>query len=1085
MELNDSLIRRQSNDVTFSRGMIYFLQGNVGDIEVDGVAMGEDFIHVTAEVTGQCEDFYEPEVVLYKNGGIRDFYCDCGSFHDFCSHGQMCKHIVALLLKYSRVKDRQVKAASRIDSLVHYIKDSLVQEKVAKTLVNLQVKFCMENMRGIVNSVELKIGENKLYVIKNMRSFLENIEQGSRDIEFGKNFTYSPDFHYFNDRDRKLLELLVEVYENDVKVRDGYYVSYGGGSKFLSGKKAYLTDTQMKRFLKVMQDGTMQAEIGSREYDEVSIVEGDLPLDFNLQVKKNSIMLKMDRSIPVPLNGEGDYFFYEGIIYKPSLAQKNIFKPFHHEIASSKTSSIKFSLEDGEKIASYIIPSLKKISRNIDIDKELKKNFHEEPLKLSVYLDKENDFAKAVIKYGYGNVELDPFNEQQKSSEGQVLIRDIDGEMNAVAVLKSFGFEEENKQFILKDEEKLVGFLTEGISKLQQLGEIYYSEGFKNIRVHSSSSIKSSVKLNSNDLLEFSFSIEGVEKTELSNILKALRQRKKYYKLKKGGFVDLDTKELKDIGNMIEYLNIKDSDLQKDKVELSKFNALYIDQNLKGNAMTYVERNKNFRELVNNIRDIGEMDYEVPANLDKIMRGYQKFGFKWFKTLASCGFGGILADEMGLGKTLQAISFIASECGEGAVNKKPSLVVAPTSLVYNWKSEIEKFSPDLKALVISGSKDEREAQRKAIEESDIVITSYPLIRRDIDEYRDMKFKYCILDEAQQIKNAASMSAQSVKEIKAEAYFALTGTPLENSLMELWSIFDFIMPGYLSTHGKFSKDYEVPIVKGKDPEVLKELNKKIKPFILRRLKSEVIKELPPKIEHKVVVEMTEEQKKLYAAYLAQVKEEIQDEIKQNGFNRSKIQILSALTRLRQMCCDPSIFVDNFQGESGKMLALDDIIEESIDGGHRILLFSQFTSLLKRIEDRFKSKGIEYMYLDGQTKSETRGQLVKEFNEGKGSVFLISLKAGGTGLNLTGADVVIHFDPWWNPAVEAQASDRAHRIGQKKTVEVIKLIARGTIEEKIYDLQEKKKEIIKNVIDDDKNEDFLISQMSEEELKDILS
>jgi SNF2 family DNA or RNA helicase len=517
---------------------------------------------------------------------------------------------------------------------------------------------------------------------------------------------------------------------------------------------------------------------------------------------------------------------------------------------------------------------------------------------------------------------------------------------------------------------------------------------------------------------------------------------------------------------MVEYLNIKDSDLDKEKILLSRYNALYIEQSTMDKGLK-IEKDKKFKELISNLSEVKDEEVEPKEEINKIMRDYQKFGFKWLKTLAKCGFGGILADEMGLGKTLQAISFIQSETEQG--EKLPSLVVAPTSLVYNWKDEVEKFAPDLKTLVISGDKKERREKLKEIYKYDIILTSYPLIRRDIEDYEEIQFKYCFLDEAQHIKNPNSINSKAVKELKAKAYFALTGTPIENSLTELWSIFDFIMPGYLMSHSKFSHKYEGPIVKDNNLMALKELNKHIKPFMLRREKKDVIKELPPKIEHKIVVEMTKEQKKLYAAYLTQSKEEVDMEIREKGFKNSRFKILSILTRLRQICCDPTTFVDNFKGESGKMEALDDLLEDSIKSGNRILLFSQFTSVLKNIEKRLKKNKIEYMYLDGQTPMEDRGGLVKSFNEGEGKVFLISLKAGGTGLNLTAADTVIHFDPWWNPAVEEQASDRAHRIGQKKTVQVIKLIARGSIEEKIYELQQKKKEIIKNVMDSEIKEE----------------
>ena len=627
--------------------------------------------------------------------------------------------------------------------------------------------------------------------------------------------------------------------------------------------------------------------------------------------------------------------------------------------------------------------------------------------------------------------------------------------------------------------------MLKGMGLLQDICDIYYSQSFKNIKVYTSSNYRSNIKLNEEDLLEFTFNIEGVDKKELKDIFQALKEKKKYYRLKKGGFVTLEDKNLNGIGELIDYLNIKPSELEKDKVILQRYNAIYIDSSIKEKNIKSIEENKGFRQLVNSIKDIGEMDYTIPENLKDIMRPYQKFGFKWFKTLARCGFGGILADEMGLGKTLQTIAFIKSEVDENKGNKMPSLVVCPTSLVYNWQDEINKFQQDLKCVIVSGSKEEREKNIKSIKEADVVITSYALIRRDIEEYENIKFRYCFLDEAQNIKNPQSLNAQSVKSIKAKGYFALTGTPIENSLKELWSIFDFIMPGYLLNSRKFSQKYELPIVKNKDKNVLNELNMHIKPFILRRLKKDVITELPPKIEHNIIVDMTEEQKKIYASFVQQAKEDMDREIEANGFNKSKIKILSMLTRLRQICCDPSTFIENYTGDNGKMEAILDIVENNINQGHKMLLFSQFTSVLKNIAKRFNENNIKYLYLDGSTKADVRRNLVKEFNEGDSSIFLISLKAGGTGLNLTGADIVIHFDPWWNPAVEQQASDRAHRIGQKKTVEVIRLIAKGSIEEKIYKIQEKKKEIIKNVVDSNAGEEILLSNMDEKDIKDLFA
>ncbi len=505
---------------------------------------------------------------------------------------------------------------------------------------------------------------------------------------------------------------------------------------------------------------------------------------------------------------------------------------------------------------------------------------------------------------------------------------------------------------------------------------------------------------------------------------------------------------------------------------------MYLDKFLDDRNLDFIKKNTRFKRLVMDIKEPDDIEYPLPKGLNADLRDYQKFGFKWIKTLANYGFGGILADEMGLGKTIQMIAFLLSEKEEKG--KATNLIIVPTSLVYNWEDEIKRFAPGLTTTIISGSKAHRTELIKTCSQYDVVITSYPLIRNDVDDYKNIDFRYLVLDEAQHIKNRASLNAKSVKRIKAKNFFALTGTPMENSLSELWSIFDFLMPGYLLTSRKFTDKFERPIVRDNDSKALKELNNHIKPFILRRLKKEVLRELPDKIEQKILVDMTEEQKKLYLAYLQAIKGDLGEEINEKGYNKSHMKILAGLTRLRQLSCDPSVFLEDYKGGSGKLDSLDEIVDEAISGGHRILIFSQFTSMLSEIKERLGKQDIDIMYLDGKTPMKDRGNLVKDFNKGKGDIFLISLKAGGTGLNLTSADMVIHFDPWWNPAVEDQATDRAHRIGQENKVQVIKLITKGTIEEKIFKLQEKKKEMIDKVI---REGETLISKLSEEEMMSL--
>lgn len=413
-------------------------------------------------------------------------------------------------------------------------------------------------------------------------------------------------------------------------------------------------------------------------------------------------------------------------------------------------------------------------------------------------------------------------------------------------------------------------------------------------------------------------------------------------------------------------------------------------------------------------------------------------------------------------------------------SKRASLVVSPSSLTLNWQNEANKFTQNLKTLVIRGTLPERKIQIQQIEKYDLVITSYDLLKRDIDIYleKDYQFRYIIADEAQYLKNSNTQNAKSIKRIKADTRYALTGTPIENSLAELWSIFDFIMPGYLFTYRKFKTTYEIPIVKEEKQETMAKLRMLIEPFILRRNKKEVLTELPDKTITILNNEMEEEQQNIYLNYLAQAKQEIAEEIELNGYERSQMQILAALTRLRQICCHPSLFIEGYQGGSSKLEQCMEVIQDAVNSGHKILLFSGYTSMFEIMEKELNQREIKYFKLTGSTKVEERMELVEEFNRNSEiKVFLISLKAGGTGLNLTGADMVIHYDPWWNLSTENQATDRAYRIGQKKNVQVYKLITKNSIEEKIYELQQKKAELVENMLS---TKTAFINKLSKEEI-----
>lgn len=446
--------------------------------------------------------------------------------------------------------------------------------------------------------------------------------------------------------------------------------------------------------------------------------------------------------------------------------------------------------------------------------------------------------------------------------------------------------------------------------------------------------------------------------------------------------------------------------------------------------------------------------------LEKTLRSYQKEGVYWLRFLERSGFSGILADEMGLGKTLQTLTWLQMERHDEAARGKPALIVCPTSLVDNWGEEAEKFTPNLKVLRLHGA--DRHEHWDKVKDSDLIVTSYALLRRDLDKYLEIDLSVAVLDEAQHIKNRTTQNAKAAKQIKATHKLVLTGTPIENSVADLWSIMDFLMPGYLSNHKVFREHYEQPIGRGgPDAELAQiKLRRKLNPFLMRRLKKEVAKDLPDKIQRVANCTLSKDQHLVYKQLLESAKQKINDMVDAQGFNKSRMQILKTLLRLRQTCCHLDLLkMEGLKSEfpSAKMELFFELVDEAVDGGHRILVFSQFTSMLGIIRRELDERGMKYCYLDGATKN--RQEMVKKFNTDRTiPIFLISLKAGGSGLNLTGADMVIHYDPWWNPAVEDQATDRAHRIGQKNTVYSVKLITKGTVEEKVLAMQLRKKSVI---------------------------
>lgn len=1068
-DLSNEAIQAKAQDNEFEKGLEYYRNRRIKSVQYN-----QERRTFTATVLGS--KLHTLHLGFNSDGILSTADCTCSSGSNIYG---CCRHMVAVMLLIQE-KDaqgffRELRFRQVAKDIFNFFSDRQISIKsTVRIEPTLELTRANTANREVLPALKLRIGQDRLYVVRDIKRLLAHIEN-NMELSFGKHFTFTPSQHEFKGRDLKLIELLMEIYQTE-RLMEVLSSSQRVATVF-PDNKVCLTDSTLKHFLEIYGDQPFRAVIFGKEQPLVHVRHEDIPINFLLSNDGQDLILSIDfEGTMLPLTQDGEYFFSGGDIFHISKQQSDYLKPFYMAMMYQRSRKLRFINEDKQRFVSEILPFAEKAGKLI-ISDQVMTTIERPPLEAEIYLDREGSDISADVRFKYGDHIINPFLPTFNPS-GKLLIREISNEEAILDILAMAEFRVKDGKVHLSGEDNIYDFVFRLVPLLQEHALVFYSESLKNMKLRSSLSFSGRFRLNNEtDMLEFSFSADGIDDTELADIMASLIKKKKYYQLKNGSFINLESKELGSLGDFLEKLEVDPDMLRHDSIEIPKFRAAYLDQSIRDLGIHNIERNTAFKEFVQNIREPEDMDFPVPPELKGSLRDYQKFGYKWLKTLDHYKLGGILADDMGLGKTLQVITLILSSCKEG---KQPSLVVVPTSLVFNWCAELDKFAPSLTYLAVTGTADERRRLIGSISGYDVIITTYPLIRRDIDLYSAYTFKYCILDEAQYIKNPSSQNARAVKQLKAGTRFALTGTPMENNLYELWSIFDFVLPGYLYSYDTFSKKYVLASTDSEGQDILSDLGRQIRPFILRRIKSEVLDELPDKLENTMVAELTEEQKKLYLAFLNDVRSEIKKDIEEVGFERSRIKILAALTRLRQLCCHPSLFVENYKGESGKLQLLEEIIQNSIEGGHRILVFSQFTAMLQIIRDRLTELKIPYLYLDGATPVQERGNLVNSFNEGIGKVFLISLKAGGTGLNLTGADTVIHYDPWWNPAVEEQATDRAYRIGQKNSVYVMKLVAKGTIEEKILALQEKKRQLIDTVIQPGET---LLSKMTQEEIREL--
>lgn len=817
-------------------------------------------------------------------------------------------------------------------------------------------------------------------------------------------------------------------------------------------EKLILKPSELRIFLEGIESRKIKFKFEHIEFT-VPILHKDMTITFNLKEDNKVMILSTQKQLPVPLNSNNDVYYFKNELYLPSKSQSDNYATLHEKLKDHGEIIYKKDIHNYIRIISI----LSSITENINIAESLR-SFASSALKpeFLVFEEDGNIYCDAILNYGSKKVNI-----LNKISREDKFIRDLRKEEKLLLEMEKRNFINMKNRFMFTGgDEELFNILKAMEGSIEALGKITLGNGLNGKKIYDSEYIKTGLFERDGEY-NFSYNIENLDTRELNSAFEAYRNKSRFYKTRNNDFLDFEDDSVRGFFNLFEVLNIND-DLVNGSIKVEKAKALYLYENIMNKGLGSIKSNNELKELENKLTNISKRKMSLPDTFVGELREYQMKGFKWFKTLSELGFGGILADEMGLGKTIQTIVFLLSE------KSKRTLIVCPTSLIYNWKDELHKFAPSLKVLIVHGA--QRIETLNNIHDYDVILTTYGTLRLDINYYEDIIFDYCIIDEGQNIKNASAQNTKVVKEIKAKTRFALTGTPIENNLTELWSIFDFVIPGYLYSKEVFQEKF---ISRGEDN--LASLKLLIKPFILRRTKKEVMTELPDKVEKKLLVEMTPSQKALYSNYIKRIK------AKMKNNKDGKIEILSYLTKLRQICLDPSLILEDYNGGSGKLEAAIKLIKEHIDTGNKVLLFSQFTSALDKIGERLNNEEINFFHLQGKTRPKDRIKLVNEFNRSDAvKVFLISLKAGGTGLNLTSANLVIHFDPWWNPAVEDQATDRAHRIGQEKEVKVIRLIAKGTIEEKIILLQEDKKELINDILTGELQNSSLLSSLSKEDL-----
>ena len=1048
MKLNPMRMEQLAGEEEYAAGRELEENGSVKVAEQDGT-------RVRYTVAGQPPH----AVVIERNLTVR---CDCGTF----AKERCCRHVVAAWLAAERSKIPESMLQKSAPQRAEELTTLILREMPAEANVRIEVTLALGSEKaGTGSRIGLRIGMEKLYVIKDPAAFLAAVD-GGQAMPFGKDFTYEPGWMHFSEDDERVLAILRKL----LSIR-------GFEALMTGGRMIFIPDAFVRELLEGIGETPLRVmDTEGKIIRCKKIRKTRLPLQFSLNLGPRGLdaAARMPADF-TPVTEDCAWAMTGGRLMETEEYQRELIRMIWKNQYEGRC-LFHYPLEETGRVIGEVLPYLK-IRGGVEIGNDLRSRLVRLPLQTQVYLDRDGKSVIASVVFRYGGIELNPFAPEEKKialdRDEKLLLRDAEAEHNVLEILANAGFRVRKDNIRLSGSDPVFDFVSEGVKKLQEVIETLLSREFKRI-LPRRSSLSGSMRMNG-DKLELMLEKDGEPMDEILELMEALSRRRRYFRLKNGDFLDLtalaEWQEL--AAGIYEAAQRDGSETGREILELRAYRAWYLNSMLENSGIP-IEVDESVRKMAESVTE-GSRDITVPPLAPGLsLREYQKRGYDWMYALDRMRMGGILADDMGLGKTVQVIALLQTTREAG----RTSLVVAPTSLTYNWLSEIRRFAPELSAVILNGTAQQRAEMIRHIAENgdvDVAITSYPLIRRDVELLKKIRFRFLILDEAQNIKNAGSVAAQAVKQLQGDTRFALTGTPMENGVGELWSIFDFVLPGYLPGYNSFLRKYQ-------DGENAADLLRRIRPFLTRRLKQEVLGELPDKMEITLKAQMTPEQHQIYRASLERLRPRINELLEEKGADRGRIEVLSAITELRQICCHPALVMNEYRGGSGKEDLLLEILPEMIGNGRRILLFSQFTGMLKLLRTRLEEGGFSTMYLDGDTPADERLELTERFNGGEAQIFLISLRAGGYGLNLTGADLVIHYDPWWNPATEDQATDRAHRIGQQKKVQVIRLVTGESIEEQVVELGTRKKALFERLITPGES---AISALSEQDIRALFA